>query len=46
MAEGPRAHLRRQDVPCEEQVGVLGLYAHGGGGALVEQHQIHPGGVG
>jgi len=41
MAEGPKAHLWRQDVPCGEQVGVLSLYAHGGGGALVEQHQIH-----
>jgi len=33
-------------VPYGEQVGVFSVYAHGGGGALVEQHQIHPRGEG
>jgi len=29
-------------VPRGEQASVLYVYAHGGGGALVDQHQIHP----
>jgi len=42
MVEGPEAHLRCKDVPLGEQASILCVYAHVGGRALIDQHQIHP----